>query len=57
MPGKNLVLELSARVLYAGTYLLKLQIDDVILGGHSQACPGMAKEAIKTLIFQKLKEV
>ena len=30
------------------TYLLKLQIDDVILGGRDQACSGMPKEAIKT---------
>ena len=34
--------------LYAGTHLLKLQTDDVILGGCSQACPAMPKEAIKT---------
>ena len=34
--------------LHAGTYLLKLQIDDVILGGHVQIYPGMPKEAIKT---------
>ena len=25
--------------LDAGTYLLKLQIDNVILGGRGQACP------------------
>ena len=34
--------------LHAGTYMLKLQIDDVILGGCGQACLGMPKEAIKT---------
>ena len=28
--------------------LLKLQIDDVILGGCGQTCSGMSKEAIKT---------
>ena len=27
--------------LHAVKYLLKLQIDDVILDGHGQACPGM----------------
>ena len=43
--------------MHAGTYLAKLQIDGVILGGRGQACPGMPKEAIKTLISQKLKEV
>ena len=32
--------------LRAGTYLLKLQIDDVTLGGCGQACPGIPKEAI-----------
>ena len=25
--------------LYIGTYVLKLQIDDVILGGYGQECP------------------
>ena len=34
--------------LHADSYLLKPQIDDVILGGCGQACPGMPKEAIKT---------
>ena len=29
--------------LHAGTYLLKLQIGGVILGGHDQACLGMCK--------------
>ena len=33
---------------HAGTYLLKLQIDSVFLGGRDQAWPGMPKEAIKT---------
>ena len=41
--------------LHAGTYLLKLHIDYVILGGHGQASPDMPKEAIKTLRSQKLK--
>ena len=31
------------------THLLKLSIDDVILGGHVQVGSGMPKEAIKTL--------
>ena len=43
--------------LHTGTYLLKLQIDDVILGGDGQPCPGMPKEAIKTLRSQKLKKL
>ena len=43
--------------LHAGTYLSYLQIDDVILSGPGQACPGMLKEAIKTIRSQKLKEV
>ena len=43
--------------LYAGIYLLKLQIDDVILHEWGQACPGMLKEAIKTLRSQKLMKV
>ena len=34
--------------LHAGPYLLKLQIDDVILSGCGQVYPGMLKEAIKT---------
>ena len=42
-------------MLHAGTYLLKLQIDDVILHEWGQACPGMPKEAIETLRSQKLK--
>ena len=33
--------------LHAFTYMLKLQIDDMILGGRGQACPGMPKKAIK----------
>ena len=40
-----------------GLCILKPQIDDVISGGYGQACPGMPKEAIKTLRSQKLKEV
>ena len=43
--------------MYADTYLLKLQINDVMLGGCGQACPGMPKEAFKTLASQKLIEV
>ena len=39
---------LHIKLLHAGIYLLKLQIDDVILGGCSQACLGMPKEAIRT---------
>ena len=39
--------------LHAGTYLLKLHIDNVIVGGCGQACPGMPKEAIKTFRSQK----
>ena len=38
-------------------HILKLQTDDVILYKWSQACPGMPKEAIKTLRSQKLTEV
>ena len=34
--------------LHTGTYMLKLQIDGVVLGGHGKACPGMPKEAIET---------
>ena len=43
--------------LHGGTYLLKLQIDDVILVECSQASPSMPKETIKTLRSQKLREV
>ena len=43
--------------LYAGTYLLKLQINNVILGGHDQLCPFMPKEGIKALKSQKLRKV
>ena len=39
----------KADFLYAGTYQLKLQIDDVILDEWVQAYPGMPKEAIKFL--------
>ena len=39
--------------MHAGTYLLTLQIDDVILDGCGQACPGMPKETIKILRSQK----
>ena len=43
--------------LHAGKYLLNLQIDDVILGGRGQSCPGMPKETIKNLISQNLLEL
>ena len=39
---------ISKIISHPGTYLLKLHIYDVILGGHNQTCPGMPKEAIKT---------
>ena len=48
MTGKNLVFEWNAKMLH---------IDDVILHEWGQACPGMPKEAFKTLIFQKLMKV
>ena len=41
------LLELKCWFLHAGTYLLTLQIDDVILGGRGQSCPGMPKEAVE----------
>ena len=37
------------------TYLLKIHIDDVILGGHGQV--GIPKEAIETLRSQKEKDI
>ena len=37
--------------MHAISYLLKLQIDHVILDGHGQACPGMSKEAFETYII------
>ena len=40
--------------LDAGTYLPKLQINDVILNEWCQACPDMLKEIIKALRSQKL---
>ena len=43
--------------LYAGTYILKLQIVDVILGGCGQVYLSMSKGAIKTLRSQKLKDL
>ena len=71
--GKNLFLKLNVKMLsaiqianyqrykvdfvHAGTYLSKLQIEDMILGGRGLACSGMPKEAIKTLRSQKLKKV
>ena len=42
--------------MHAGTYLLKLQIDNMIVGGCGQACPDMPKEAVKTLRSQKQKK-
>ena len=33
--------------LHAVTYLLKLQIDDMILGERGQGCPGMPKRLLK----------
>ena len=43
--------------LHEDTYLLKLQTDDVILHEWVQVCPGMPKEAIKTLRSRKVMEV
>ena len=43
--------------LHEGAYLLKLQIDDVILHEWVQVCPGMPKESIKTLRSRKVMEV
>ena len=42
--------------MHAISYLLKLQIDLTVLGGHVQACPNMLKEACETYIYisQKL---
>ena len=40
--------------MYAISYLLKLQIDHLILDGHGQACPGMSKKAFETDISQNL---
>ena len=73
MRGKSLILKLNAKMLsathlknywsykvdflHASTYLLKLEIDNVILDGHAQACHGMLKDGIKTLRSQKLKKV
>ena len=83
MSGKNLVLELNAKMLLAnqiagflnfnisktigginliffdaGAYLLKLQIDDVILlEGGGEGRSDMSKEAFKTVRSQKLNEI
>ena len=43
--------------LHEDAYLLKLQTDDVILHEWVQVCPGMLKEAIKTLRSRKVMEV
>ena len=43
--------------LHEDAYLLKLQTDDVILHEWVQVCPGMPKEAIKTLRSRKVMEV
>ena len=42
--------------MHAISYLLKLQIDHVILDGHVEAYPGIPKEAFETDISQKLLE-
>ena len=42
--------------LDAGKYLLKLQVNGMIIGGCGQRCLGTPKEATKTLISQKLIE-
>ena len=82
MSGKNLVLELNAKMLLAnqiagvlnfnisktiggikliffdaGAYLLKLQIDDVILREGGEGGSDMSKEAFKTVRSQKLNEI
>ena len=42
--------------MHAITYLLKLQIDFVILDGHGQAYPGIPKEDFEIYISEKLLE-
>ena len=39
--------------MHATSYLLKLQIDHVVLDGHGQAYQGMPKEAFETYIYIK----
>ena len=34
--------------MHAALYLLRLQIDHVVLDGHGQACPDMPKDAFET---------
>ena len=36
---------------HAASYLLKLEIDYISLGGCGQACPGMPKEDSKTYLY------
>ena len=43
--------------MHAASYLLKLSIDHVNLGGCGWACPVMPKEAFETLLSQKLMKV
>ena len=47
-------LRYKVNLFHAGTYLLRLQVDDVILGGCGQACP---RRPLKALRSQKLKKV
>ena len=47
----------SKLIFCMGTYLLKLQVYDVILREWGLACPGIPKEAIETLRSQKLEKV
>ena len=47
----------SVVFVHAASYLIKLLIDYLSFGGCGQACPGMPKEAFKTLISRKLIEV
>ena len=42
--------------MHATSYLLKLQIDHVVLDGHGQAYLCMPKEAFETYIYQTLLE-
>ena len=46
--SKSIVIRYKVNFLYAGTYLLELQIDDKILVWRGQAYLGMPKQAIKT---------
>ena len=42
---------MCVHIMYVCTYLLKLQIDGAIIGGHGQAFPGIPKNS------QKLKKI